>query len=289
MRVDIGDGVRLFFDVDGPALASAGDTMTPRPTLLLLHGGPGFDHSTFKPTFSMLTDVAQIVMLDHRGQGRSDGWDDPASWTLDVWADDVRRFCDALGIERPIVLGNSFGGMVAMHYGARHPDHPGGLVLSSTATHLDVDLIAAWFDRLGGPEHAALARRFWTDPTPDIVTEYRRVCGPLYTQNDTNLLADPRAIRNQAVLTHFVTTIQPTMDLSDDPPRLRCPTLLLAGALDPVCPIEIMTAIADAVPEEHRRLEVFETCGHGVFRDDPDRAFAVLRAFVERVGAATKE
>jgi pimeloyl-ACP methyl ester carboxylesterase len=46
--------------------------MREKPTLLLLHGGPGFDHSIYKPTYSSLADCAQVIYLDHRGNGRSD-------------------------------------------------------------------------------------------------------------------------------------------------------------------------------------------------------------------------
>ena len=140
MRVQVGD-VRLYFDVEGPGLVVDGPAMRERPTLLLLHGGPGFDHSGFKPAYGQLAEAAQVVYLDHRGNGRSDRVD-PSTWKLDVWADDVRRFCDTVGIERPVVLGWSFGGMVAMAYAARHPDHPAKLVLQSTMARLDVDRIA---------------------------------------------------------------------------------------------------------------------------------------------------
>ena len=56
--------------------------MREKPTLLLLHGGPGFDHSSFKPAFSELADVAQVVYLDHRGNGRSERPRRPARWNL---------------------------------------------------------------------------------------------------------------------------------------------------------------------------------------------------------------
>jgi hypothetical protein len=59
------NGVRLFFDVVGEKLIPDGTRMRERPTVLLLHGGPGFDHSMFKPAFAPLADVAQIIMLDH--------------------------------------------------------------------------------------------------------------------------------------------------------------------------------------------------------------------------------
>ena len=74
MRVQVGD-VRLFFDVEGAKLRPDGATMREVPTVLLLHGGPGFDHSNYKPDFSRLAEIAQVVYLDHRGNGRSDHGD----------------------------------------------------------------------------------------------------------------------------------------------------------------------------------------------------------------------
>jgi proline iminopeptidase len=85
MRVRVGD-VQLYFDVEGAELVPDGPAMRERPTLLLLHGGPGFDHSSYKPLFSRLAEDAQVVYLDHRGQGRSDK-STPEHWTLDRWAD----------------------------------------------------------------------------------------------------------------------------------------------------------------------------------------------------------
>ena len=82
MHVNV-NGTKLFFDVDGPKLVADGGSMHERPTAGLLHGGPGFDHSNFKPEYSRLTDVAQLVYLDHRGNGRSD-WGDATTWNLDV-------------------------------------------------------------------------------------------------------------------------------------------------------------------------------------------------------------
>jgi proline iminopeptidase len=68
--------------------------------LLMLHGGPGFDHSIYRPAYSALSDIAQIVYLDHRGNGRSE--DGPRTgWNLAQWGDDVHAFCEALGIWAP--------------------------------------------------------------------------------------------------------------------------------------------------------------------------------------------
>ena len=190
------NGVRLFFDVEGAKLVPDGPVMREKPTLLLLHGGPGFDHSIYKPAYSALADIVQIIYLDHRGNGRSE--DGPReSWNLPQWGDDVRAFCDILGIASPIVLGVSFGGMVALAYATRHPAHPCKLVLISTeaagGTHLDRRV--ALFERFGGPEVGALARRRFLEvqghPDQASLEAWRRLAMPLYTR----IPRDPDAAR----------------------------------------------------------------------------------------------
>jgi pimeloyl-ACP methyl ester carboxylesterase len=131
MQIEIEPGVRLFIDVEGAGLVPDGAVMREKPTLILLHGGPGYDHSSFKPLFSALADIAQVVYVDHRGHGRSTRRP-RQEWTLDTFADDIVRLCAALGIVKPVVLGQSFGGFVAQRYLARQPhvvagarqDHP---------------------------------------------------------------------------------------------------------------------------------------------------------------------
>src|SRR3954466_1028018 len=187
MRVEIEPGIRLYFDVQGAGLEPAGPEMREKPTLLLLHGGPGFDHSLFKPWFDRFADTHQVVYLDHRGQGRSDQQDDSTFWLLDTWADDVARFCAALDIRDPVVLGNSFGGMVAIHMAARHPDLASKLILSSTAARMVIDEVLMMFSKLGGDEARAIAERFWTAPDDDARAAYMATCLPLYAQHSSNL------------------------------------------------------------------------------------------------------
>jgi pimeloyl-ACP methyl ester carboxylesterase len=143
--------------------------------VLLLHGGPGFDHSMFKPAFAPLADVAQLVLLDHRGNGRSDRGD-PVFWTLDQWGDDVRAFCDTLGIEGPIVLGYSFGGFVAQSYAIRHPNHPAKLILYSTSPVLLDEPVLNAFEAIGGTEAREIATRCFANRTEATTAEFRRVC-----------------------------------------------------------------------------------------------------------------
>jgi proline iminopeptidase len=278
MRIHVGD-VRLYFDVEGAGLVPDGPRMLELPTLLLLHGGPGFDHSSFKPQFSVLADVAQIVYLDHRGQGRSERGA-PELWKLAQWADDVRAFCDALGIERPVVLGQSFGGFVAMAYASRHPDHPAKLVLSSTAARWDMGRTVRAFERIGGPEAGDVARRFWENPGRDTVADYLRTCMPLYSRTPQDPDSLPRIRFHLELAYAWEKQEGRSLDLLADLARVRCPTLVIAGEEDPVTPIEASEEIVGALREAPVRFERFSGAGHGVYRDRPAEYFPLLREFL---------
>jgi len=280
MLIQIEPGVRLFVDIEGPALVPDGATMREKPTLLLLHGGPGYDHSGFKPAFSCLADVAQIVYYDHRGHGRSDRR--PAGeWTLDTFADDIVRLCAALGVARPIVLGQSFGGFVAQRYLARHPAHAAKVILSSTSPHLGLARKLAVFERLGGIEAREVAERFWTAPSAATWAPYNLVCKPHYnTVPPANGDASRRIVFNEDILFASAGGEQQTMNLLPGLAGAQCPVLVMAGALDPVCPLEDSQDIAAALPAALAQLAVFEHSGHGAWRDEPEAAFALLRRFI---------
>ena len=274
------NGARLFFDTVGSNLEVLEDRMTERPALVVLHGGPGFDHSLMRPYFDRFADTHQVIYLDHRGNGRSGG--ERETWRLDQWGDDIAAFCDALGFTKPAVLGLSFGGMAAMAYATRHPEQPGKLVLSSTAARMRLDDTYEMMARLGDDAAAQAARRFWTDPTEAGAAEYMAVCMPLYNPgaDPASAKARARAITRFEVMFDFIAGEQRSMDFRPALARIACPTLVLAGGLDPITPTACAREIAEAIPQGLARLEVFEDAGHGVHRDQPTRAEAVLRAFL---------
>jgi len=276
MRVAV-NGTHLYFDVDGAGLVPDGPTMRERATLLLLHGGPGFDHSLFKPAYSQLADIAQVVYLDHRGNGRSDRGE-PAEWNLDVWADDVRGFCDAIGVERPIVLCWSFGGFVAMHYAPRHPDHPAKLILQSTMARWDLDRTIAGFRARGGDNAGEAAKAFFSDPGNDTVAGFVQHCLPVYSPQPLEPTAMMRTVMNFDLQTGFFRDL--SMDLTAGLANVRCPTLVVVGRHDPITPPEAAREIVAGLAPELVTFELFEESGHLIPEVEPDRFFATVRAFL---------
>lgn len=279
MRIEA-NGCRLYVDIVGSGLVAEGLAMVERPVVFVLHGGPGFDHSTMKPAFDPLAEVAQLVYYDHRGQGRSDG-NERATWNLDQWADDLRALIDVLGVEKPIVLGLSFGGFVAQSYASRHPDRLHKLILASTVARVVPQLVFDAFERFGGERARAAAEGFWGGPSPETGIEYLRTCMPLYNQSEPDPDVMKRAIVNLDVMSHFSDPGGEhwSFDFRESLSRLRCPTLVTAGALDPITPIEAIQELAGCIPEEHLQFETFANCGHGVHHDDR-RAFDLMKEFI---------
>jgi proline iminopeptidase len=276
------NGVRLYVDIEGAGLVADGPRMREKPALVLVHGGPGADHSIYKPAFSALSDIAQIVYYDHRGCGRS-GDATPDTWTLAQWADDLKTLCETLGLVRPIVYGASFGGFVAATYATRHPGHAGKLILTSTAARVDFEAMFLAFRDLGGPAAGDAARAYWSNPDPTTRAAYMQLCLPLYhARPATKTDWATRAITRNATGQHFngPRNEMGRMDLRPALARVTCPTLILAGDRDPVMPVSFSREIAASLPPHLVRFECLENCGHGVIPDDPERAFALLRDFI---------
>ena len=273
------NGINLFFDVEGAKLRPDGPRMREVPTLVLLHGGPGFDHSLFKPAFADVAQFAQVVYLDLRGHGRSDSGPTD-KWSVQQWAHDVHSFCDALSIEAPIVFGHSFGGIVGMHYATLYPKHPSKLVLSSTSTQPTGKRSFDVFERLGGLPARDAAIAFWTHPDEASLAAYQKLCVPLYTRTAPSGESFKRVVRNPAMRLFFIEDELARLDLLMELHRVNCPTLLIGGEDDPITPIADLEDIAAALPQHLVRFERFADVRHGVYRDRPGAFFGLLREFI---------
>lgn len=278
------NGVKLYFDIEGCGLAPEGPQMRQKPTLIVLHGGPGADHSIFKPHYgAALMDLCQILYLDHRGNGRSDDGD-PALWTLDQWADDIAVLCDTLHIQNPIVLGSSFGGFVAQAYATRYPDRLSGLILSNTAAHVAFEDIFAAFERIAGPKAAACARTYWTNPTSESRRAYGETCVPHYTQHAIEPDLWPRIQLKDPVALHFngPNNEMGRFDFRKSLAKVRCPSLVVSGEMDPIMPTTFARTLTDSLSSSHVLHHCLSGVGHLPETDAPRCYFAHLRTFVQR-------
>lgn len=110
------DGLRLYYE-----RAGSGD-----PELLFVHGWC-CDHTAFRPQFEHFAGAHTVTALDLRGCGQSDRPED--GYDIPELADDLARFCAEVGMDKPVVVGHSLGGMIGVELAARYPYVPRALVL----------------------------------------------------------------------------------------------------------------------------------------------------------------
>lgn len=284
MRAAIRD-TEIYFDIDGPGLVPDGPAMRERPIAFAIHGGPGGDHTGFKPGYAALTAAMQVVYFDHRGQGRS-ARGNPDRWTLDENVEDMEALRRHLGCGPIVSIGTSYGGMVAMAHAARYPEAVSHLVLVVTAAHGGfIPRAQQILAERGTSAQQALCAKVWSGgfESEAELKRYYRVMGPLYSARHDPAMAEDglaraihsaealnRAFRPDGFLRRF--------DLRPELARITAPTLVLAGRLDWICPPEFSEEIQALIPGS--RLVIVESSSHSMRVDAPERLFGAILDFV---------
>lgn len=279
---------RLYFDIEGAGLVPDGPVLRAHKPALVIHGGPGGDHSGFKPSMSPLAAALQLVYFDHRGNGRSglaDPTADPARFTLDENVEDMEALRRHLGLGPVVSIGTSYGGMVAMAHAARYPEAVSHLVLVVTAAHGGfVPRAEAYVRAHGTPEQQAVCETLWAGGfrSVEALQHYYAVMGPLYSRR-----FDPAgAAAGRARAIHTPEPLNRafgpggflrTFDLRPELPRITAPTLILAGRHDWICPPDFSEEIHALMPGS--RLQVFEHSSHSIRVDEPEALIAAILGF----------
>lgn len=278
-------GTRLYFDVEGAGLVPDGARMQERPVALVIHGGPGGDHTGFKPAMDPLGQHMQLIYFDHRGQGRSDRGD-PATYTLDENVEDMEALRMYLGLGPVVSIGTSYGGMVAMAHAARYPDAVSHLVLIVTASH------GGFIERaraIVADRGTEAQRQGWERALaggykiPAQMDEYYRIMGPLYSrthdeekaaQGRSRAIYSPEPLNRAFAPGGFLRGF----DLRPELGRITAPTLILAGRHDWICPPEFSEEIHRLIPGS--QLRIFENSSHSIRSDEPGPMIDAIERFV---------
>jgi proline iminopeptidase len=284
MRASI-RGTEIYFDIEGMGLVPEGTRMIERPAAFVIHGGPGGDHTGFKPGFSPLAQHMQLVYFDHRGQGRS-GKADPASYTLYENVEDMEALRQYLGLGPIISIGTSYGGMVAMAHAARYPSSVSHLVLLVTAAHAGFNARAAEIVAARGTaEQQDMAAMLWAGAldTPEKLRRYYDVMGPLYARShdakkagmarDRGILS-PEALNRAFAPGGFLRRF----DLRPELKNITAPTLIIGGQHDWICAPEFSAEIHQLIPGS--KLQIFEQSSHSIRADEPERLMAAIADFI---------
>jgi proline iminopeptidase len=282
-KINIGD-IDLFYVIyDQKKVVDKFDK--DKPIMIFLHGGPGMvDHTIYVPFWMQLSERLPVIFVDQRGNGQSD-YGDPKLWNLQQCGRDVKQFCDALRIERPIIAGVSWGGYVAMSYAIQFPEHPRALIFCNTEAKVSPEARKAVFTRLGGEEAGQAVFEYDTQPSKVGVHDaFIKYCLPHYAKyNPYTKDQMERCIRNMHMRKKFMEEENLQFDFRSGLHHLICPVLLMAGNDDGAHPVESAIETAKSIPAHLSHLHIIDDAGAPVYNDQPEQSLEILTDFLGNI------
>jgi proline-specific peptidase len=263
--------------------------------LLVLHGGPGLDHTMFGSHLDALAEAYRLVLVDGREQGRSARGTDPATWNLQQHARDVSAVAESLGAARYAVLGHSFGAFVALQHAADYPGAAAATIVSSgvpSTRFLDAvdeglavfepedlreQVTRSWADESGAQTQQDV-RDLMIDQMPWHFKDPRdsRIAGVSADMQDA--VFSPEVLRASSLEGGDL-----AIEVEDALPLVTQPVLVLAGRYDRTCVPAASERIAALVPRS--QLHVFEQSGHMTFVEQEQEYVHVVRRFLDAATA----
>lgn len=268
--------------------------------VIVLHGGPDFDHGYLLPDLDRLKDAFHLIYYDQRGRGRSADNVRPEDVTLASDVDDVDRVRQHFRLDAPALLGHSWGAVLALEYAVRYPTHVSHLILMNPAPVSTSDfalLRKAYLEKLGAdmdrqreivasaayqagdPEAVAARYRIHFRPALKRREDYEKLMATMkaqFTSQGKEGIVKARAVEDQLMRD---TWQMAGYDLLPKLRTLRIPTLVITGDHDFI-PVEVAEHIARSVPDAE--LVTIKDCGHFAYLECAGEVRNLLNDFFRR-------
>ncbi len=261
------------------------------PVLIAHSGGPGADARDWDD-FAKIDDFVTIVAIHPRGSGLSG----PAAgdaYLLPDYASDVEALRKHLGLEKPMLIGWSHGGMVAMEYAVNYPDSLSKLILFDTSAYFgeflnDVEASVQafkdepWFEDSLDALKKEWAGEYQTDE--DMGRLWQREKKFYFKKFNARAHAycerTKESLIKVAPLKVFNEKEAPTFDLRPHLNKIKVPTLVIVGRQDFITNVDMAKEMVERIP--NAQLEIFEESGHYGFVEEPEKFYRVVKEFVEK-------
>jgi proline iminopeptidase len=264
------------------------------PTLVILHGGPDFNHNYLLPELDRLSSAFRLIYYDQRGRGKSSRSVLPEAVNIQSEVDDLDGVRCYFGLNAIAVLGHSWGGLLAMEYATCHSERVSCLVLLNTAPASHADLLHFRQQRQAAEKPILAKMRAITNTREysegDIETDaeyYRAHFGTTLRRSD-QLESVVRRLRSHFTPKDIVkaraiedrlyaeTWLSPEYDVLARLRKFVVPTLIIHGDNDLV-PLQCASNVAEALSGS--RLVVLGKCGHFAYLEQPGAVLNAISAF----------
>ncbi len=262
--------------------------------VIVLHGGPDFDHSYLLPELDRLSDSFHLIYYDQRGRGRSADRVQPEDVTLTSDIVDLEKVRQSFHLDSMVLLGHSWGTVLALEYALRYPERVSRLILMNPAPASTDDykqLRKEWLEKRPDDmdrRKAITASAAYKEGDPDAVTAYYRThFKPALARPEDyeKIIARLRSsftkegvLKARAIEARLMneTWSSPEYDLLPKLKSLRIPTLVISGDHEFI-PASTAEHITQAIP--NARLVTLKECGHFSYLEAPVEVHEQIDAF----------
>jgi proline iminopeptidase len=270
-------------------------------SMIVLHGGPDFDSAYLLPDLDRLSNSYRLIYYDQRGRGRSADGVRPEDVTLASELDDLDRVRRHFRLDKVVLLGHSWGTLLALEYALRHPEHVSRLILMNpapvSASGVAV-LRKSYVEALGADmdtQKAILDSAAYKDGDPEAVTARYRIhfehafkkpadyetmmtaMHAAFVRQGREGIVKARAVEQRL----YVDTWKiPDYDLLPKLRELHVPTLVIVGDSDFIPPV-IASHIAGAIP--NATLVEIKDCGHFAYLEKPAEVRSAIDEFFHHI------
>lgn len=258
--------------------------------VVILHGGPGFDHIHMLPMSELAKDY-KVIFYDQRATGNSTGNTDDISITVDNFVEDLERVRKKLNLEKMNVIGHSWGAALGMYYGIKYPDKLKTLIL--LAPSASAKIFDQYFKNIQNntsPQDSLALKQieqskaFKNKEVEAIQKYYRISTKPFFFDQSLVSRLDfsfaKNTAKNQGAVAALLMKNLGNYDIHNELSAIKCPTLIVHGDSDPL-PIEAPSKVHKHIPQS--KFVVLKNTGHFMFIESPDELFSIISDFLKDV------
>ncbi len=274
------NGVNLYYETLGEGIP-----------IVIVHGGPGMDHSYMLPQMGKLAKSYKLIFYDQRAMGKLSADFDTSAMTMNSLVEDLEGIRIAFGIEKMNLLGHSWGGLVAMFYAIRYPGHLQSLILVNTtaaSSALRDSSFAIMSLKTSAEDHVAEVRLAQTEGfkkrDPATMAKFFRLLfrGSFHDKRYVDSLSldfdSTYSAKSLMVRQLMRDSTLRSYDIHHNLDAIRCPALIIAGADDVVAP-GTNEQIHDHIHGSQYIL--LPDCGHFPFIEAREKFFSAVTEFLK--------
>ncbi|NUO80027.1 alpha/beta fold hydrolase [candidate division KSB1 bacterium] len=259
--------------------------------IVILHGGPGLDHSYFLPQMERLAKSYKLIFFDQRASGRSSAPKDSTGMTLDHFIADIDGVRQAFGLEKMHLMAHSWGGLLAMNYALKHSAHLKSLILVNSVSANSADRALAdknlqsRYTRQDSLDRAQVMQRpaFQMRDSKALAEFFKIVFRPAFYDRkfakQLTLAFQPDYVKKSAMLQYLSKDLA-TYNLHAQLATLKVSALIIHGEADPL-PVEAAAQLHESL--KGSEFVLLKYCGHFPFIEAPQDFVVNVKSFLNRL------